>query len=172
MGEELGLEDAVVSDDRRDDPAGRDGCRAPIPWDPSPSHGWVPPIATGTADRIAEPWLPWPPDADTRNVATAVDDPTSIVHLYRDLIALRHSVVELHSAELELLDADERAPDVVAWRRGSVAIAVNFGESPQRCPVEGELLLSSGTPAAAGSPAEIGSPGSLGPFEARIVRER
>ena len=31
-GEELGLEDAVVPDDRVVDPDGRDGCRAPIPW--------------------------------------------------------------------------------------------------------------------------------------------
>ena len=32
-GEELGLEDAVVPPDRVVDPGGRDGCRAPIPWD-------------------------------------------------------------------------------------------------------------------------------------------
>src|SRR6185369_6013707 len=31
-GEELGLEDAEIADDRRVDPGGRDGCRAPIPW--------------------------------------------------------------------------------------------------------------------------------------------
>ncbi|HVT78581.1 MAG TPA: alpha-amylase family glycosyl hydrolase, partial [Acidimicrobiales bacterium] len=30
-GEELGLEDAVV--EHQEDPGGRDGCRAPIPWD-------------------------------------------------------------------------------------------------------------------------------------------
>ena len=49
-GEELGLEDAVVPRERRVDPGGRDGCRAPIPWDASPRHGWA-----------GEPWLPWPP---------------------------------------------------------------------------------------------------------------
>ena len=32
QGEELGLIDAVVPDDRIVDPGGRDGCRAPIPW--------------------------------------------------------------------------------------------------------------------------------------------
>ena len=32
QGEELGLEDADVPEERRVDPGGRDGCRAPIPW--------------------------------------------------------------------------------------------------------------------------------------------
>ena len=36
-GEELGLEDAVIPEDRRVDPGGRDGCRAPIPWDGTPT---------------------------------------------------------------------------------------------------------------------------------------
>jgi alpha-glucosidase len=50
-GEELGLEDADVPPERRLDPGGRDGCRAPIPWTASGWHGW----ASG------RPWLPWPP---------------------------------------------------------------------------------------------------------------
>ena len=33
QGEELGLVDAVVPPEQRIDPGGRDGCRAPIPWD-------------------------------------------------------------------------------------------------------------------------------------------
>ena len=49
-GEELGLEDAVVAA-AVVDPGGRDGCRAPIPWDEEPPHGWG---RTG-------PWLPLPP---------------------------------------------------------------------------------------------------------------
>lgn len=32
-GEELGLEDAVIAPEDMQDPGGRDGCRAPIPWD-------------------------------------------------------------------------------------------------------------------------------------------
>jgi alpha-glucosidase len=46
QGEELGLLDAVIPPERVVDPGLRDGCRAPIPWDSSPLHGWV-----------AEPWL-------------------------------------------------------------------------------------------------------------------
>ncbi len=53
-GEELGLEDAIVSPEERRDPGlpSRDGCRAPIPWNASPNHGWADP---------GKPWLPWPP---------------------------------------------------------------------------------------------------------------
>ena len=60
-GEELGLEDAVVPEERQVDPGGRDGCRAPIPWEPGPAHGWP----------TDDPWLPWPPDADARNVQSS-----------------------------------------------------------------------------------------------------
>ena len=56
QGEELGLLDAVIPADRRVDPGGRDGCRAPIPWDGGGDHGWP-----GVGD--AGTWLPFPPDA-------------------------------------------------------------------------------------------------------------
>ena len=88
-GEELGLEDAVVPPDRRLDPGGRDGCRAPIPWDDSPAHGWA-----GGPDA----WLPWPPEADAgRTMAEERDRPDSVLHLYRGLLALRrHSEALRH----------------------------------------------------------------------------
>ena len=78
-GEELGLEDAVIPPDRAVDPGGRDGCRAPIPWNGTPEHGWA----------TADPWLPWPPDADTRNVEAQRADPDSILHLYQRLLRCR-----------------------------------------------------------------------------------
>src|SRR5947209_3812887 len=64
-GEELGLEDAEIPPERVVDPGGRDGCRAPIPWDPSPDHGWG--VPGGGPERGDGPWLPWPPEADVRN---------------------------------------------------------------------------------------------------------
>ena len=39
-GEELGLEDAEIPRHAQVDPGGRDGCRAPIPWQPAPGYGW------------------------------------------------------------------------------------------------------------------------------------
>ncbi len=38
---------------QRVDPGGRDGCRAPIPWDPGPDHGW--PTRSGIADVASLP---------------------------------------------------------------------------------------------------------------------
>jgi alpha-glucosidase len=120
-GEELGLEDAVVPDDRRLDPGGRDGCRAPIPWDGSPEHGW-------RLDGDG-PWLPWPPDAATRHREGLAADASSILHLYRRLLALRRARPALRSGALELLDT---APDVLGYVRrgptGDVTVLVNFAD--------------------------------------------
>ncbi len=117
QGEELGLEDAAIPESRRVDPGNRDGCRAPLPWDGKPPlHGWP-----------ADPWLPFPPDADRRNVQSLRSDPSSILHLYRRLLSARRASPALSVGAQTLLDA----PDgVVAWRReleGDVRwVAVNF----------------------------------------------
>jgi alpha-glucosidase len=103
-GDELGLLDATVTGDRVRDPGGRDGCRAPIPWDASPTHGWA----------TDDPWLPWPPEPDVRNVASLDDDADSILHLYRRLIELRRSVPALNHGDLTLLDTP---PGLVSYAR-------------------------------------------------------
>ena len=77
-GEELGLEDAVVPPDRVVDPGGRDGCRAPIPWDAT-AHARL----AGRATRGS----PGPPRPRTRNVVAERADPASMLHLYRRLLA-------------------------------------------------------------------------------------
>ncbi|MDQ3896780.1 MAG: alpha-amylase family glycosyl hydrolase [Actinomycetota bacterium] len=103
-GEELGLEDAVVPPARVVDPGGRDGCRAPLPWDGGPDHGWP----------GEEPWLPWSPDPDTRNVASLRADESSILHLYRRLLAARRASPALQTGSVTLLDG----PDgVLAYER-------------------------------------------------------
>lgn len=103
MGEELGLEDAVVPEHRVVDPGGRDGCRAPMPWTDSADHGWP-----------SAPWLPWPPDARERSVARQRADEASILHLYRRMLAARRGSDALRVGALELLDAPA---DVLAYRR-------------------------------------------------------
>ena len=107
-GEELGLEDAVVPSDRQVDPGGRDGCRAPLPWDDTPGHGWA-----GGLD----PWLPWPPEADSgRTVAAQRQDPASILHLYRRLLAARKASPALRTGAIDFVDSP---PGVLAYRRHS-----------------------------------------------------
>ena len=129
QGEELGLEDAVVPPDRVVDPGGRDGCRAPIPWDVD-SH-W------------AEAWLPWPPEAERRNVVALRDDPSSILHLYRRLLAARRASSALQVGDWTGLDAPE---GVLAYERRADdgdrrVVVVNFTDEAQRVAVEGEWVV-------------------------------
>ncbi len=123
-GEELGLEDAVVPAEAAQDPLGlRDGCRAPIPWEPPPRCGWT----------ASQPWLPWPPGAEGNNAAALRGDDTSILHLYRKLLELRRRSAALSLGEQEMLPAAE---GIVAWRRyrdeERVAVVVNFTDEPRR----------------------------------------
>lgn len=126
-GEELGTEDAEIPPEQTVDPGGRDGCRAPIPWDPTPNHGW---------ELDSQPaWLPWPPQASVRNAETLSHDPASILALYRRLLAARKASPALTLGDLELLATPE---SVVAFRReweGDVrVVVVGFGK--EECAVE------------------------------------
>ena len=121
MGEELGLVDAEVPPERVVDPGGRDGCRAPLPWDATPGHGWG-----------AAPWLPWPPEPESRNAASLRTNESSILHLYRRVLAARRSSSALQRGGLTLLPSHE---GVLAFRRECGAkesdarvVAVNFDD--------------------------------------------
>jgi alpha-glucosidase len=120
-GEELGLEDAAVPPERVVDPGGRDGCRGPLPWDATPSHGWA----------TTDPWLPWPPDPETSNAAVERLDGSSILHLYRRLLAVRRASLALSSGDIELLEAPA---GVLAYERSYAGdrrvVAVNFCDEP------------------------------------------
>ncbi|MFU8814947.1 MAG: alpha-amylase family glycosyl hydrolase [Pseudomonadales bacterium] len=103
MGEELGLENALVPAERVVDPGGRDGCRAPLPWTAEAPHGWG-----------VDAWLPYPPDAEQRCVDLQRDDPLSMLALYRRLLQLRRDSAALRRGSFEWLET----PDgVLAWRR-------------------------------------------------------
>ena len=135
MGEELGLENAVIPPERVVDPGGRDGCRAPIPWTESADHGWG-----------QDPWLPWPPDAGERSVERQLVDPDSMLHLYRRLLAVRRGSRALQSGELVLMDAPE---DTLVYRREledeHCVVAIHFGEGETRLELAGgyRVLASS-----------------------------
>ena len=130
-GEELGLENADLPEGGQLDPGGRDGSRAPIPWDGSPVHGWPSDGRTGAA-----PWLPFPPQADVRNVAALKADPTSILNLYRRLLVARRRSPALSIGSWSPLPSP---PDVVAYERAASGdrrlVIVNFGDSEAAVPV-------------------------------------
>lgn len=81
-GEEIGMEDVDIPEDRLQDPArfrstGRDPERTPMQWDSTPGRGF----STGV------PWLPY--GAGERNVADEARDPDSLLSLTRRAIWLR-----------------------------------------------------------------------------------
>jgi len=155
-GEELGLLDAVIPPDRVRDPAGRDGCRAPLPWTAEPPHGW----STDT-----EPWLPWPPVPEHSNAEVLRDDPTSILHLYHSILALRRDTPALRLGGIGML---QTPPGVLAFQRGdgpeAVTVVVNFTEGHMPFDVAGVVALSTTRPA------NDEFDGMLHPDEAVILR--
>jgi alpha-glucosidase len=115
-GEELGLPQAEVPFDRLVDPEaianwpqtlGRDGARTPMPWSArKPFAGF----------SSVEPWLP----VDASHFPLAVDrqeeDPSSMLHLTRRLIALRKANPALSQGAMRMIDAPE---SVVCFERGA-----------------------------------------------------
>jgi alpha-glucosidase len=142
-GEEIGLEDTFINEDERRDPArpgdkplGRDGARAPMPWDSAPNAGFT----------TSKPWLPLSSTHTEKNVAAARADPHSILNLYRSLIRLRRDMPAFRSGSYapiacrgDLLGFERRQ------ERERVCVFLNFGTEPQRVDMEasGEILLTS-----------------------------
>ena len=156
-GEELGLEDAVIPPGRQVDPGGRDGCRAPIPWDGSPAHGWA-----GGPDA----WLPWPPGADAGiNVADERDDEGSVLWLYRRLLSARRGSAALRSGVFRWLESPEGSLAYVREHDDDLRIVgVNFTVEPLAVQLpEGGWRIE----VAAGS-AEVDGGAGVGPGSLRL----
>jgi alpha-glucosidase len=146
QGEELGLEEVEdLPEEVLQDPTwhrsghtvrGRDGCRVPLPWrDPVPPFDF-------TRDGV-QPWLPQPRHWAARTVQAESDDPSSMLSLYRDALALRHSLEALGAGEMSWLDSPS---EVLLFRRGDeLACAVNLGEQPWDLPEHKRILLASAT---------------------------
>ncbi len=145
QGDELGMADGPGPDPPLDR-NGRDGARTPMQWEPSPSGGFT----AGTA------WLP-PADPTERNVSDQERDPRSMLWLYRDLIALRREL----GPELRFLGTAE---SVLAYQRGELLVALNFGDAPAPAPPRGEILLASGP----GNP----DPSALAPHTGWVARRQ
>ena len=132
QGEELGLDEANVPLDQREDPLflrtagahpGRDGCRTPLPWTAgTPGLGFT----AGT------PWLPFGADAAALAADLQCEDPGSTLSAYRRLLACRRAVLPGLPAQVELLDTD---PDVLAYRRGPLVVVLNTAAEPVQVPV-------------------------------------
>jgi alpha-glucosidase len=139
MGEELGLIDADIPPERRVDPGGRDGARAPLPWTDDPAHGWA-----------ADPWLPFPRNAATHNVERLAADPHSILHLYRALLAARRASRALRVGDFAWPPSPH---NVLAFRRWCTTEL--HGEGNPTDPTDERVVIVNvdGTPAHVDAPA-------------------
>jgi glycosidase len=146
QGEELGLPevtdlpDAVLTDPmfHRTNGArrGRDGCRVPLPWLTGADNcGFSPAGAT------ASPWLPQPDWFAYHAVDVQLESGESMLHLYRETIALRHRIPALSSRELRWLPTE---PGVLAFTRGDGFVCiVNLTPRPIHAPLGARLLHAS-----------------------------
>jgi alpha-glucosidase len=102
---------------------GRDGERTPMQWNDSKNAGF----------STAKPWLPVPPTYQTHNVATELKDPSSILNVYRRLLALRHENRALLDGDYIALN--ENDPNVLSYLRRykdqAVLVVLNMSAKPQ-----------------------------------------
>ena len=111
----------------------RDRSRTPMRWDSSPSGGF-------TGDGV-QPWLPYG-NAAGGSVADQQADPSSILHLCRDLLALRRREFAGQLASYEQLPAPA---GVWAYETGGLTVAANFSDEPATLNVApGAVLLVTG----------------------------
>ncbi len=158
-GEEIGTRDAEIPAAFRRDPVGRDGCRSPMQWSSAPNGGF---------SASATTWLPCG-DFKAVNVARQLNDPHSMLSLYRRLIQLRKSTPALVQGSYRAVDS---APeDCLVFHRDTPAqhlvVALNFAAEPREIELPaGKILLSTIAARPAGS---TKSPLTLAANEAVIV---
>jgi alpha-glucosidase len=129
-GDEIGMVDVPIPPDRVQDPfeknvpgmgLGRDPERTPMQWDGSRCAGF----------SAVEPWLPLGDDSPAVNVQAADADPTSILSLYRKLLALR---AEHRAFSVGSYMSVAMTGDLVAYVRRaeglSFLVALNLGQEP------------------------------------------
>jgi alpha-glucosidase len=164
-GDEIALEEVPLDAETALDPVARrtgdpsdnrDVCRTPMHWTGEPGGGFTTPEAT--------PWLPFG-DLAACNVTAQREDRGSVLHLVRDLIALRRVQADLRSGSYERLPAPDGA---WAWRRGErFAAALNLaGADVEVEGVSGRVAI--GTDRARDGEAVAGAV-RLGPYDGVVI---
>lgn len=131
-GDELGLADLP---DQKRSSFNRNPSRSPMPWDQSRHAGFT----TG------DPWLPLDPRHEQKNVRILQTQATSILHLYRALIALRKKSPALRNGEQAPLQSGQQ---ILAFRRSAadseVLVLLNLtgDEANYSGACDGRILLS------------------------------
>jgi alpha-glucosidase len=145
-GEELGMRDAPIPADAIRDPwekrepglgFGRDPQRTPMQWNASPGAGFSD-VAT---------WLPIADDYPRVNVASERCDPSSMLMLYRKLIALRRASLSFREGSYRPLSVGD---NVLLYERRHqdqrLLVALYFDSAPKEVMIpslaEARVLLS------------------------------
>lgn len=153
-GDELGMLDTVVPPERKQDPVvpSRDPARTPMPWTSAEGAGFTRPGV--------EPWLPF--GELERNVESQSRDAGSVLHLARDLIALRKGRADLRRGAYASLPG----PDGTwIFRRGrGTLVALNFTDRARPLGLAGKVLLSTDRSR------EGSRIGALQPFEGAVLQ--
>ncbi|MEE2779832.1 MAG: alpha-glucosidase [Myxococcota bacterium] len=144
QGEELGLEEVDVPYDLLQDPygiefwpdyVGRDGCRTPMPWEPSePNCGFT---------NSPEAWLPIPDGHQELAVSVQEASSQSTLHFFRRVLALRQQEPCLQLGTMTLIDEQD---DVFAISRAfeGVTIQCHYNLSFEPIVLENPGLEGSG----------------------------
>jgi alpha-glucosidase len=146
-GDEIGMVNVPIPPERLQDPfeknvpgigVGRDPERTPMQWEAGPCAGF----------STVEPWLPVSGDAAVVNVQAEEADPTSILTLYKELLALRRAHDALSAGDYFPL---AMSGDLLAYMRRisgeAFLIALNFGGEPyamsmRQLGLKGRVVLS------------------------------
>ena len=141
-GEEIGMSELSLPKDQWKDPVGirfrwvpgfiqramkrnvtRDGCRSPMQWSAQENAGFSPPGV--------ETWLPVNQDSRLSNVSSQMDDPDSLLNVYRRLLQVRRENPALHRGSLDVIPQDPENPGLLAYSRlfegQDVLVLMNFG---------------------------------------------
>jgi alpha-glucosidase len=148
QGDELGMQNVPIPPELQQDPyglrvpgRGRDGCRTPMQWDPSDSAGF-------TDSPGVTPWLPFASDYHKVNVATQLQDPVSVLNLYRSLLSLRRATPALQYGSYCRVEAVPPACWAYSREAGSqkMLVTLNFSDQTERLNLapfgQGEIRLS------------------------------
>jgi oligo-1,6-glucosidase len=137
----------------------RDNSRTPMQWSTAPNAGFT----------DGEPWMGVNPDFTEINVEDQLNDPDSVFHYYRRLIAYRKQHPDLIYGEYRAVENSGLDPDLYIYSRTGLEktywVLLNWGPNPQdfSLPVnEASRLI----PAIGNYPSDQG--GQLRPWECRV----
>jgi len=152
QGEEFGMSDTKIPRRKGKDPIAqmyklpqfivnslpmlinRDECRTPVQWDSTANAGFSP--------KGVKTWLPVNKNHKKINAKKALTDSTSLIYVYKQLLALRKEIDCIKYGDIEVVDDEIFPKNILAFKRNyqnkSVLVLINFSkkEHKQKLPSE------------------------------------